>query len=265
MPRWLAILLALAVAQLAFGKEVTLEMPNRLIARADYQIGAADKPVVLILHGFLQTHDFHTAHNMADGLHDLGYNVLAPTLTLGVPYRNQSLACEAIHGHSLEDDEAEIGVWLDWLEARHQGPIILLGHSTGSVELLAYLSQHRDPRIKKLIGASIIEGALTGGEQVRSEMIADLKQRIGAKKQHPGQPPVFLLQSLHQHTEGSAFLSTLVTQTYYRHGPSNRHTDHLHHGRRRPAFGNRLDRSTAQDWEKDPGHRGRRSFSRWPV
>ncbi|PIW37854.1 MAG: DUF1749 domain-containing protein [Hydrogenophilales bacterium CG15_BIG_FIL_POST_REV_8_21_14_020_62_31] len=185
MPRWLAILLALAVAQLAFGKEVTLEMPNRLIARADYQIGAADKPVVLILHGFLQTHDFHTAHNMADGLHDLGYNVLAPTLTLGVPYRNQSLACEAIHGHSLEDDEAEIGVWLDWLEARHQGPIILLGHSTGSVELLAYLSQHRDPRIKKLIGASIIEGALTGGEQVRSEMIADLKQRIGAKNNTP--------------------------------------------------------------------------------
>ncbi len=189
MPRWLVIVLALAVAHLACAKEVTLEMPNRLVARADYQAGLAGKPAVLVLHGFLQTQDFHTVHNMVDGLHDEGCTVLAPTLTLGVPYRNQSLVCEAIHSHSLEDDEAEIGAWLAWLEARHQGPIVLLGHSTGSVELLAYLSRHRDPRIKKLIGASVIEGKVAGGEPGRSALIADLKRRIEAKNNAPVTQP----------------------------------------------------------------------------
>jgi pimeloyl-ACP methyl ester carboxylesterase len=177
---WL-FFLGLTLLQPASGQEITLEMPNHLIARANYQPGKDNQPAVLLLHGFLQTQEFHTVYSMLEGLHEQGYTVLAPTLTLGVPYRNQSLACEAIHTNTIEDDSAEIGTWLSWLETRQHGPIILVGHSTGSTELLAYLSRHKDPRIKKLIGASIIEGSLEGGEQTRIKLIASLKQRIKAK------------------------------------------------------------------------------------
>jgi pimeloyl-ACP methyl ester carboxylesterase len=181
---WL-FLAGIALATSASGREVVLEMPNHQAARAEYLAGAADKPAVLILHGFLQTHDFHTVHSMAEGLGDAGYSVLAPTLTLGVPYRSQSLDCEAIHTHSLQGDEAEIGAWLGWLEAKRHGPIILVGHSTGSMELLAYLSHHHDPRIAKLIGASIIEATLDGGEPARTRLAADLERRIKARDNSP--------------------------------------------------------------------------------
>lgn len=182
--KWL-FLIGLALASSAAGKEVVLQMPNHLAARAEYLLGAADKPAILILHGFLQTHDFHTVHSMAEALNDSGYTVLAPTLTLGIPYREQSMACEAIHAHTLQGDEAEIGAWLAWLEARRKGAIILVGHSTGSMELLAYLSHHHDPRIAKLIGASIVEATLDGGEPVRTRLAADLRRRIKAHDNTP--------------------------------------------------------------------------------
>lgn len=200
--QWL-FLVGIALATSASGREIILEMPNHLAARAEYLAGAADKPAVLILHGFLQTHDFHTVHSMAEGLSDAGYTVLAPTLTLGIPYREQSMACEAIHGHSLQDDEAEIGSWLTWLEAKRHGPIILVGHSTGSMELLAYLSHHRDPRIVKLIGASIIEATLNGGEPARTRLATDLERRI---KAHDGTPVTHLFSYCGRYTSTPAGL-----------------------------------------------------------
>jgi pimeloyl-ACP methyl ester carboxylesterase len=133
---------------------------------------------VLVLHGFLQTYHFSTVQSIVTGLHAAGYTTLAPTLTLAVPYRDQPLACEAIHTHTLDDDEAEIGSWLHWLEGRHPGPVILIGHSTGSMELLAYASRHRDPRVRKLIGVSIIEAKLMAGEPARARLTADLERRV---------------------------------------------------------------------------------------
>jgi pimeloyl-ACP methyl ester carboxylesterase len=180
-----ALVLGLLLARPAVAEEVTLEMPNRLAALADFQSGSAAKPAILILHGFLQTHDFHTVHSMEEGLHDEGYTVLAPTLTLGIPYRGQSMACEAFHTHTLKQDEAEIGAWVKWLEAKQKGPIILVGHSTGSMELLTYLSHHRNPRIRKFIGASIIEATLQDGEAGREKLIDSLKRRIRAKDNSP--------------------------------------------------------------------------------
>ncbi len=67
----------------AWADVVTLELQQGLTARAEYRAGARDKPAVLILHGFLQTHNFPTVHNLAEGLVTAGYSVLTPTLTLG--------------------------------------------------------------------------------------------------------------------------------------------------------------------------------------
>ena len=171
------LVLGLILAHAVMAMEITQVMPNHIMGGADYRPGAAGKPAILILHGFLQTQDFPTVHNISEGLNQLGYTTLAPTLTLGIPYREKSMACDSIHTHSLRDDEAEIQTWLKWLEAKKPGPIFLVGHSTGSMELLAYLDSHPDHRVKKLIAASIIVTSLEGGNRERTKLIRELKHR----------------------------------------------------------------------------------------
>ncbi len=143
-----------AMAQAAI---VELDMRPGIRASAEYLPGQRDKPVVLLLHGFLQTREFPTVATLAHGLHDAGYSVLSPTLSLGIPGRKQSLACEAVQRHSLDDDIAEISRWVDWLKAHGHRSIVLIGHSFGSLQLLAYLQAHRDKAVRAFIGASLIE------------------------------------------------------------------------------------------------------------
>lgn len=157
---------------------VELTLPNKLVARAEYHKGDADKPAVILLHGFLQTHEFPMIHRLVEGIADTGRGVLAPTFTLGVTHRRQSLACEAIHTHTMSEVGGEISAWVKWLKTRHKGPIILLGHSFGSVEALAYLSDKPDPAITRFIGVSIIEGRLRLNAAETSKLIADMRRAV---------------------------------------------------------------------------------------
>jgi len=145
-------------------------------ASAEYLVGVRSKPAVLLLHGFLQTRDFSTVASLARGLHDAGYTVLSPTLSLNIPDRKQSLACEAVHKHSLDDDVAEIRHWIKWLKSRGHPAIVLLGHSFGSMQLLAYLSGKPDAAVKGYIGASLIEAQI--GSADRQALIARLEARV---------------------------------------------------------------------------------------
>lgn len=149
-------------------------------ASAEYLIGEPNKPAVLLLHGFLQTRDFHTVTTLARGLQDAGYTVLSPTLSLNVPNRAQSLACEAVHKHSLDDDMAEIGRWVSWLKAHGHHSIVLVGHSFGSLQLLAYLSLKPDAAVKGYIGASLIEAQI--GTAKRPALITQLEGRVRGKQ-----------------------------------------------------------------------------------
>ena len=157
---------------------VELKLPNKLVARAEYRPGEPDKPAILMLHGFLQTHEFPTIHRLVEGVNDGGRAVLAPTLSLGVPHRRQSLACEAIHTHTMNDVGNEIGAWVKWLKARHPGPIVLIGHSFGSVEALAYLSGRPDPAINRFIGISIVEGRLKLSPEGTARLIAEMRRAV---------------------------------------------------------------------------------------
>lgn len=145
-------------------------------ASAEFLPGERGKPAVLLLHGFLQTRDFPTVATLARGVHDAGYPVLVPTLSLRIPSRKQSLACEAVHRHGLDDDVAEIGVWVGWLKAQGHSNIVLLGHSFGSMQLLAYLSARPDPAVRAFIGTSLVEAQI--GRTPRETLIADLEQRL---------------------------------------------------------------------------------------
>ena len=129
-----------------------LEMHPGIPASAEYLPGQRDKPAVLLLHGFLQTRAFPTVATLARGLHDAGYSVLSPTLSLGIPNREKSLACEAVHTHSLNDDVMEITRWVTWLKSQGHRSIVLVGHSFGSMQLLAYLTVAPDAAVKAYIG-----------------------------------------------------------------------------------------------------------------
>jgi dienelactone hydrolase len=185
-------------------ERVQLSMRPNLDALAEYRAGDPAKPAVLLLHGFLQTHEFPIVHHMTDGLADKGFTVLAPTLTLGVTHRHTSLACEAIHTHTLEDGMAEIDRWVAWLAKRHKGPIILIGHSLGSITLLAYMQRGAPPPVRHFIGVSIMEGRIEGRKGGNEAVLADLRQRIKLGKGTPMKVPYSFCKSFNA-VPGSLF------------------------------------------------------------
>ena len=175
MRLYLLCLLMSVLPVAAHAAIVQQEMRPGIPANAEYLIGERSKPAVLLLHGFLQTRDFSTVTTLARGLQDAGYTVLSPTLSLNIPNRSQSLACEAVHKHSMDDDVAEIGRWVDWLKSHGHRSIVLIGHSFGSLQLLAYLSARPDPAVKAYIGASLIDAQI--GTASRPAVIAMLENR----------------------------------------------------------------------------------------
>ena len=129
--------------------------PLNLTAQADYHKGDANKPAILIIHGFLTTNQFHTVTSMAQGFKDEGFTVLAPTLTLGINLRKQSVKCNSIHTHTLENDIIEIDEWIKWLELQGKKEVVVIGHSSGSQELLALLEEKPQPNVKLAIFTSL--------------------------------------------------------------------------------------------------------------
>jgi len=170
------LFLLLLLPQAAAAERARIELRNGLTAQAEYLSGKPTLPAVLVLHGFLQTHDFPTVATLARGLNDSGYTVLAPTLSLGVPNRKQSLACEAVHRHSLDDDLDEIDRWVKWLTSRGHRQIVLIGHSFGSMQLLAYLAGKPDPAVRGYIAASLTETQI--GPISRAELIERLEDAV---------------------------------------------------------------------------------------
>jgi pimeloyl-ACP methyl ester carboxylesterase len=164
--------------QHALADEARLTLKNGLIATAAYKAGNPELPAVLILHGFLQTRDFPTVHQLADSLSDSGYTVLSPNLTLGISKRNKSLACEAIHTHNMEGDLKEIDNWVNWLVSKGHNQIVLIGHSYGSLMLIAYLSSHPSPAVKKLIAVSLVDAQVDMDAQRWEKAKLDLQRRL---------------------------------------------------------------------------------------
>lgn len=185
----ISLLLALWLLPAAtVAEEMTLQLPSGLKAQADYRQGAADKPAVLVLHGFLQTHHFSTVRLIAGELSDAGYTVLSPTLSLNIDQRRASLTCDAIQNHSVEQASREIAAWVSWLKSNGYARIILIGHSTGSNHLLSYLHSDRDPAVSTFIATSI--GPLANwqdpeeGRHQRAEAEAALAARDSGLKRY---------------------------------------------------------------------------------
>lgn len=140
---------------IAHAEEIALQLPSGLKALANYRAGARDRPAVLVLHGFLQTHHFSTVRLIASEVSDAGYAVLSPTLTLNIDQRQTSLSCDAIQSHTVEQANSEIGAWVDWLKKKGYAHIILIGHSTGSNHLLHYLHSSQESAVRALIATGV--------------------------------------------------------------------------------------------------------------
>ena len=176
MRAYLICLLLSAFPVWAHAEIIQLQVRPGIHASAEYLDGQRDKPAILLLHGFLQTRDFPIVATLARGLRDAGYPVLSPTLSLNIPNRSQSLACEAIHRHSMDDDIGEITHWVSWLKSRGHRSIVLVGHSFGSLQLLAYLDAKPDKTVKGFFGPSLIETRI--GMTARAPLITQLKDQV---------------------------------------------------------------------------------------
>lgn len=172
----LFLLFGVLLPSLSRAELVEQTMRPGVAATADYVAGDRAKPAVLLLHGFLQTREFPTVVAVARSMQEAGYTTLSPTLSLGIPGRKQSLPCEAVHRHTMEDDVDEIARWVKWLKARGHKAVVMFGHSFGSLQLLAYLQHAADPAIKAYVGASLIEAQT--GTLARAPLIADLESRV---------------------------------------------------------------------------------------
>jgi esterase/lipase len=173
----LACLLLLVLSPTVMASVVEARLPSGKLAGAHYHAGKSGQPAVLVLHGFLQTNAFPTVVSMTDALSTAGYTVLAPTLSLGITRRNKSLPCEAVHLHTLDDDEAEVAFWVRWLMQKGHTRIILVGHSFGNLQLIAYLGRDPAPTVKQVLMISLTDVEVRQGAAQRARLAQDLRNR----------------------------------------------------------------------------------------
>ena len=194
LPFLLLILLWLP-AQPVSAEIVQQEMPGQLLASADYRPGENGKPLLLFIHAFLQTRDFPTSRRLAEALNEEGYPALSPTLSLGISDRRNSLPCESLHLHSIDQEVEEIARWVDWAVARGFDSIRLIGHSAGSVSVVAYLDGYRDRLPKAVDQAVLISLTYYGPGRPAAYETAELEQRARQLMQQGKNEPVPLALS----------------------------------------------------------------------
>ena len=177
----LGLLLGLGLALETRAEPVRVQLASGLAVNAEFRAGAADKPAVLVLHGFLQTYDFMATMNIVNGLSALDFTVLAPNLSLGVPDRRQSMQCNAAHAHTFDGDLAEIDFWIQWLNKQGHRSVILVGHSWGSQHSLGYSVTRPDAPIVAVIAISLVRSHQSDvllaqqGEKARERLARDNK------------------------------------------------------------------------------------------
>lgn len=156
LPVYLGLILLLWNPAGSLAITVNEILPSGLHVTADYRKGSAEKPAILILHGFLTVHSFSLIQKLAEELNFNDYPVLAPTLSLGISKRRSTLACDALHLHSMKNDIDEVNWWVQWLIDRGHDEIILIGHSTGAMQVIQYVHEYPDAPVSKVISISLV-------------------------------------------------------------------------------------------------------------
>lgn len=207
LPACLVWALLFLIPATSHGSIVDAKLASGKVATANYHEGAKNQVAVLALHGFLQTRTFPTVASIVETASIAGYTTLAPTLTLGISRRNQSLPCEAVHMHSLDEDVAEVAFWVRWLTKKGHTRIVLVGHSYGNLQVLTYMRRNPASAVKQLllISLSDVEVKQSAGQRtalaqgLRERLAQDSKGLVGAAVGHCKNyvsPPAKLLSYL---------------------------------------------------------------------
>ncbi len=171
---WLLILLSPA----SQAEIIERRLASGIVLAADFRPGKPQLPALILVHGFLQTRDFPTVSRLAEGLNAAGYTTLSPTLSLGISRRAKSVACEAVHRHTLEQDVSEIAIWVNWLAQRQPGAIVFIGHSYGSLQGLIYASGKPNPSLRQIIALSLVDTEQHPSNVSVTVLLADAKARV---------------------------------------------------------------------------------------
>jgi len=157
----ISVFLALLVSKPVIAEQISVMLPGKISANADYREGDPSLPAVFLLHGFMATHQLNIIQIMADELHGRGFTVVAPTLSLQINNRRAGANCDAVHTHTMESDVDEIAWWLEWLKNKGHEQIIVVGFSTGSLQVAILLSRGAPPYVSKAI---LVSPAYLAGE-----------------------------------------------------------------------------------------------------
>ena len=171
--------------QPVLASQIQLDLPDRMPVNAEYLPGDTSKPAILVLHGFLQTYEFIATSNIVNGISGLGYTVLAPNLSLGVPNRKQSLQCSAPHTHNLDADLAEIDFWITWLKSQGYRSVILVGHSWGSQHSIAYRIKYPESPVTAIVAISLVRTHQTDARTDQQISAAQSRQASSPSQLHP--------------------------------------------------------------------------------
>ncbi len=178
----LMLLWFVSIPTMTAAETIIREVQPGILASAEYEAGESDMPVVLIVHGFLQNNNYLTLTNIKDAVLDNGYSLLAPVISLSVNNRRSSLPCQSTHRHTMEDSLNEIESWMQWLKEKKHNRVILIGHSFGSVQAVAYVEKKHKanslPRVTKIIGVSLIDSEYVPDRERREQLRITARQRL---------------------------------------------------------------------------------------
>jgi len=153
--RVLALLLALglAAASPAAAKEVSLRHGGvTLHGFLDLAPGRTlSDGVILMVHGTMQHLDFSTMRSVRTMLRAKGYSTLAINLGFDLDQRRGMFDCERASTHRFGDALAEIGAWLDWLQANGAKRVVLFGFSRGGQQAAWFSAERGHPAITSLV------------------------------------------------------------------------------------------------------------------
>ena len=156
-----------------------VQAPDGKYLNAEYLAGDTRRPAIVVLHGFLQTHQFLTTQSIINSLSARGYSIIGPTLSLGVSHRLQSMQCQAPHNHTFENDLREIDFWVGWLRKQGHPGVILVGHSWGSQHALGYVETYAQTPVSAVIAISLVRAEQTAA--VRAQQISAAQARAGRR------------------------------------------------------------------------------------
>lgn len=166
---------------IVYAETLQLKSADGQILNAEYLSGDTSRPAILVLHGFLQTNEFLATHSIISSLSSLGYTVVGPNFSLGIPSRQQSMQCQAPHRHTFEEDLREIDFWLGWLRSQGYSRVIIVGHSWGSQHALGYAESHPNSMVIAIIAVSLVH--VEQVTEIRKKQIRQAKARLSKQDQ----------------------------------------------------------------------------------